>query len=75
MEGEGCRSFFCPFAKIFDHLWMCGLTLQEQKKTAELLGELSELKPIIWVINKGRLDWFGVDMLNAKMMLMQSSCV
>ena len=54
---------------------MCGLTLQEQKKTAELLGELSELKPIIWVINKGRLDWFGVDMLNAKMMLMQSSCV
>ena len=38
--------------------WLCGFILKERKKNTEI-GELLGLDPIILVINRGRLRWFG----------------
>ena len=46
--------------------WMCGLTLKERKKNAEL-RELFGWEPVSLVIKKGSLRWF--DTLNVMMML------
>jgi len=38
--------------------WMCGFSLKEEKKCAEL-RQLLGLDPVSLVIEKGRLRWFG----------------
>jgi len=38
--------------------WMCGVKLNERKKSEEL-GELLELEPDSLMIKKSRLRWFG----------------
>ena len=35
--------------------WMCGVKLNERKKSEELLG----LEPVSLIIKKSRLRWFG----------------
>ena len=35
--------------------WMCGVKLNERKKSGELLG----LEPVSLMIKKSRLRWFG----------------
>jgi len=37
--------------------WMCGVKLNERKKSGELLG----LEPVSLMIKKNRLKWFGHD--------------
>jgi len=38
--------------------WMCGVKLNERKKSEEL-GELLGLEPVRLMIKKSRLRWFG----------------
>jgi len=38
--------------------WMCGVKLNERKKSEEL-RELSGLEPVSLMIKKSRLRWFG----------------
>ena len=54
--------------------WMCGVKLNERKKTKGL-RELLELEPISLMIKKNRLRWFGLDMPNEKMISSGSNVV
>ena len=38
--------------------WMCGVKLNERKKSEEL-RELLGLEPVSWMNKKSRLRWFG----------------
>ena len=46
------------WAEISVIRWMCGVKLNERKKSEEL-GELLGLEPVSLMIIKSRLRWFG----------------
>jgi len=52
--------------------WMCGVKLNERKKSEEL-GELLGLEPVSLMIKK--VGWDGLDMLNEKMIMTGSDVV
>jgi len=52
---------------------MCGVKLNERKKSEEELRELLGLEPVSLMIKKSRLRW--LDMLNKKMIMTGSNVV
>jgi len=52
--------------------WMCGVKLNGRKKSDELC-ELLGLEPVSLMIKKRRLRWFGLDMLNEKLIMTGSN--
>jgi len=52
--------------------WMCGVKLNERKKSEEL-RELLALEPVSLMIKN--VGWYGLDMLNEKMIMTGSNVV
>ena len=56
-------------------IWMCGVKLNERKKSEEL-QELLGLEPVSLMIKNSRLRWFGhVERKDDKMMMTGSNVV
>ena len=54
--------------------WMCGVKLNERKKSEEL-RELLGLEQVSLMIKKSRSGWDGLDMLNEKIIMTGSNVV